>query len=247
MVNRSKYKSLLIKAFYVLKVSRTCNYNKTRSVFKTLLEKEEWLSNEDRALLFKNFINLYKWVSRSDIILGDDIIAKEISIMNHLEVKYSGVEKRHGLESMVDACRDQTFPSIFYLASHHNSTSSGNHGQYQGKIYVDERWREVMNQHHELGWLVYPIESYIKGHNIKTIQWVTGLNGDKDSPYMMLRPYCRHYFIPLSTWDVLTSSLKAIKRDNLSARMTNIKRKSSKQYKLEHKKLVQNLKNILKD
>lgn len=229
MKNSFKYKSLLIKAFYILRVSRTTYYKKVLTMFRNLFFQEEWMPKNEQVYLYNHFVHIYRFKKYSDLC-NIKFIQGEIRLFNRLERKYIGTNKRHGLLNMISDHADQTFPGIFYLASYHKNSADA-HGKYQGRIYVDEHWSAIMDQHPELNWLVYPIASYIKGHNVKSIQWVSGLDGDKDSPYLMLRPYCKHFFIPLSTWDVLTSSLSAIKRDTPQAKMKSEKSNfNSKQY-----------------
>lgn len=239
MSNNSKCKSLLFKAFYLLGMSRYMQSRKFVLLFKELLKREIWLKNKDRNYIYCEFMKCYREGSRSEFC-SEQFIKKWIKIFNGLERKYDGYEKKNSLKRMILGCRDQSIPVVFYLASY-NRSSSDSHAKFQGKIYVDSEWKSCMSSHHELEWLIYPIESYIRDHNIKSIQWVSGLNGDKESPYLMLRPYCHHFFIPISTWDVLTSSLNAIKRDTPQAHMHRVRQNR----KLANKNIINELKRVV--
>lgn len=88
---------------------------------------------------------------------------------------------------------------IFYLCSYHSNPAM-DHKDHQGKIYVDRFWRTKVN-----GVDYYKVASYIKNHNIETIQAIMG-----EPVYLTTRPYCKHYFVPVSTEDVLHSSAKSL-------------------------------------
>ena len=102
----------------------------------------------------------------------------------------------------------QSGESVFYLCSKHSNPAK-DHAEYQGRIYVDRFWREKVS-----GRMYYAVLSYIKNHQIKTVQEIMG-----PPVYLITRPYCKHYFIPLDTEAVLHTSLKklveneGIKRD----------------------------------
>ena len=88
---------------------------------------------------------------------------------------------------------------IFFLCSYHSNPAM-DHKDYQGKIYVDRYWRTKVN-----GVDYYKVASYIKNHNVETIQSIMG-----EPVYLTTRPYCKHYFTPVSTEAVLHSSAKSL-------------------------------------
>jgi hypothetical protein len=89
--------------------------------------------------------------------------------------------------------------TIFFLCSYHSNPAM-DHKDHQGKIYVDRFWRTKVN-----GVDYYKVASYIKNHNVETIQSIMG-----EPVYLTTRPYCKHYFTPVSTEDVLHSSAKSL-------------------------------------
>lgn len=79
---------------------------------------------------------------------------------------------------------------IFYVASAHDDCAE-DHLPYQGKLYVDENWRNKVKNTKE-------VSDFIQRNHIKTIQWVTG-----EPVYFLTRPHCRHYFVRVSLNDAL--------------------------------------------
>lgn len=116
------------------------------------------------------------------------------------------------LKEQVKNSREQDEPIIFYLCSHHANPAK-DHEFWEGKIYVDRFWRRAVQG-------VYPeskikqIEDYIKSEHIYTIQWVTGF-----PVYMITRPYCKHFFVPVPTREVLSSDVSQIKKNHPESTM----------------------------
>lgn len=88
---------------------------------------------------------------------------------------------------------------VFFMCSKHFKPAK-DHKDYQGKIYVDRYWRMKVN-----GKAYNDVKNYIEDNNIMTIQKVQG-----DPVYLTTRPYCRHYFIPLFTEDVLDGDTEGV-------------------------------------
>lgn len=108
--------------------------------------------------------------------------------INKAERKKLGEEKEAFI--MSDITKNRLEQKIFYLCSHH-SDSAKDHAPYQGKIYIDKEWRSLASN-------VKAVERYIREHQIKEYQWII------DKPvYMLTRPNCRHYMMPLSESEVL--------------------------------------------
>ena len=100
---------------------------------------------------------------------------------------------------------------VFYLCSVHTGPAA-DHKEWQGKIYVDRQWKSVLTRGGSTGTEIRGIEAYIKNHQILTVQEVVN-----NKPYLLTRPYCRHFFIPLSTAEVLGSSLNKILKEHPEA------------------------------
>lgn len=100
------------------------------------------------------------------------------------------------LKNTIKNNRELLIPNIFYLASEHNDSAS-DHKDYQGKIYIDEKWRSLIQDKE----LRKQINIYINKNDIKTIQWVTFR-----PVWFVTRPNCRHYFRTIPTEKVLNIS-----------------------------------------
>lgn len=95
-------------------------------------------------------------------------------------------------------------PKIFYLASQHRDSAS-DHKDYQGKVYIDEKWRNFVHNEQQ----IEDIRQYIIQHDVKTIQWVMG-----EPVWFITRPNCRHYFKALNVDDVLQNSRRRLLKEH---------------------------------
>ena len=94
--------------------------------------------------------------------------------------------------------RGREEPVVFYLVSSHQKPQPA-HEPLQGTILVDRYWNVVTDGDER-------IARYLKANKTHTLQWAMG------APcYLITRPKCRHYLIPLKTGEVVGSSLKAIR------------------------------------
>lgn len=117
--------------------------------------------------------NIYKFVTKKEDKRKIDILKDELKENRKLEN-----------------------PKIFYLASEHND-SAEDHKDYQGKIYIDEKWKSLIKDKS----LKEEIERYIQLNNTKTFQWVTF-----KPVWFITRPNCRHYFKSLTSDEVLRNT-----------------------------------------
>lgn len=100
-------------------------------------------------------------------------------------------------KAVIDNLKDK---KIFYLASWHKDSAS-DHRNYQGKIYITEKWESIDMPDS----LKNAIKHYIRKHNVKTIEWVTG-----KPVWFITRPNCRHYFKELGIREVLEVSKRKL-------------------------------------
>lgn len=103
-------------------------------------------------------------------------------------------------EAVSDEFPDTSKIMIFYLASAHKDSAS-DHAPYQGKVYIDEKWESIPMPYGLHNAIAY----YVKSHDVKTVQWVTG-----KPVWFITRPNCRHYFKELSVKEVLAESKTAL-------------------------------------
>lgn len=116
-------------------------------------------------------------------------------------VKSELILKKHK-ERLFDILQDETNDTVFFVCSWHSNPAEG-HKDYQGKIYVDRYWRQKVS-----GSMYYAVSSYIRNHGTMTVQ-----DAMKEPVWLLTRPYCKHYFIPVDTAVVLTNSAKKVSRE----------------------------------
>lgn len=119
--------------------------------------------------------------------------------------------------------------TVFFLCSSHTSPAL-DHKDYQGRVYIDRFWRKKVQ-----GFMYYAVMSYIKNHKCLSVQ--ESMTGP---PYLCTRPYCKHYFIPLRTTEVLHTSVR-----KLNERIGKVKDKEYDYSEFEklRKKIFQTLNN----
>ena len=134
-----------------------------------------------------------------DLLKNKQIEKKMYSIIVKYADKQEGNEKAKVLKNVLQAnieSSDENNIKIFYLASWHKDSAS-DHKNYQGKVYVDANWKNIPLPYETKE----KISSYIKIHDIKTLQWVTG-----EPVWFITRPNCRHYFRELTFEEVFGKS-----------------------------------------
>ena len=235
---KKQNKDLLIKVFSVLGDTESSIRAKNERV-KLLLQKDTVLDNKEKSILFKYFKNLSRFAT-PDYLARNLTIQEATKMVNRAERASTARRKNRILKDTLKENRQQRLPIVFYLCSYHEKPAL-DHKDYQGKLYIDRYWRSAVLQYSELAWLEAPIDAYIKNHKIQTMQEVVG-----GTPYLTTRPYCKHFFIPVDIWTVLTSSLSAIKREHPEA-VQGTGKKSHRQYRRDYYKLRDNIRKGLVD
>lgn len=88
---------------------------------------------------------------------------------------------------------------VFYLCSSHEKPAKDHEG-YEGRVYISEDWENRCAEADRAS-----IRAYVKRNGTRTVEWVTGA-----PVYMIFRPNCKHYFIPVSVEEVLGRSEKEL-------------------------------------
>ena len=96
--------------------------------------------------------------------------------------------------------REQEDPVVLYLVSTHQKPQPA-HEPLQGTVLVDRYWREAT------GGEDWRVETYVKANKTKTVQWAMGA-----PHYLITRPNCRHYLIPIKTEEAIRSTLKELNK-----------------------------------
>lgn len=112
--------------------------------------------------------------------------------------------KDRAIDDEITENRKAVYPRVFYLASSHDD-SAQDHVNYQGKMYIDANWKNVITDKALQGRIAY----YVATNNIQTIQWVMG-----KPVWFITRPNCRHYFKALDTFDVFAHSVNQLTRNH---------------------------------
>lgn len=199
---------------------RTFSYKRaTQRIFLYLadsLEKGKSLQRISEGL--RNIVNSYFELNRNEkyrIYLDSYNLARAARTSGDWKSKLT---EKQSFDKVVTGCRVAKSKSnlrhkkwsvraelrsgehIFFICSVHEKPAE-DHADYQGLIYVDRFWREKVP-----GNLYYSVLSYIKNHQVVTVQEIMGA-----PVWLTTRPNCKHFFIPLETEQVLHRSQRNIK------------------------------------
>lgn len=185
MMNKYKYKALAKRAFSYIVRARESNYtlSKISNDLKQLLSQYEDLNVRDRAVLYNAIFDVSRKIKHRDD--WEDVLVRN-STYDTVIAATRRVKKNVELRAKKKNWK-QPDGTIFYLCSYHTPVAE-DHKPYQGKIYVDRYWRSLISDD-----LYVAVLRYIKKNDIVTVQEIMG-----PPVYLTTRPYCRHYFIPLS-------------------------------------------------
>jgi hypothetical protein len=114
----------------------------------------------------------------------------------------------------IEKGRHSEYPTVFFICSTHQKPAE-DHRDFQGKVYVDVHWRQTLRERN-LDALIPGLEKAIRQRGTRSVQWVMG-----PPAYMVTRPYCRHYFTPITIDEYLTKTPKQILADHPEAHMPN--------------------------
>lgn len=144
-------------------------------------------------------------VSILDHVFTEINKVKHMDKMDHQVFEYARHVEANEKENIIDEEIGEARSNhmVFYIVSKHGDCAE-DHLNWQGKIYIDEKWRSVCNQTE-----IDAITEYIGRNRIRTFQWVIFR-----PVWMITRPNCRHYFKRLYTNTVLKKSVDEILREN---------------------------------
>lgn len=117
-------------------------------------------------------------------------------VANEMDKRLQLKAKRERVAEMLESCRNPTAPTVFYAVSTHQKPAH-DHAKLQGTVAYDRNWRAVLGDSWEW-YLAKDVGRYIREHDLNSLQELMG-----PPWYMITRPYCRHRFVPLDTYDVL--------------------------------------------
>lgn len=197
LIYKEVYKTLLNSSS--LKKFKAAMFNKINFLYPNAKEKEK--HEMYRAAL--------KLRNSGDTRKNLEQIIKAENRINRNEGIRANVDK---LKKTMKLSRDSAIPVVFYLCSHHAKPAK-DHEKWEKKLYVDRFWKSNLKGKVDEETLK-TVGKYVKNNNIRTVQWVTGA-----PVYMVTRSYCRHYFIPITTFEVLNNSLEQINQNHPEAKM----------------------------
>lgn len=157
-------------------------YNRVSKQSFSELRKSGW-KYDDELKTRKNVVYKYLRDEFKDIEHNKNEVADE----------YEYRAKRDHVDQVMES------GEIFFLCSTHENPAK-DHADWEGKIYVDEDWADKVSDEEYAG-----VSAYIRNHHIRTVQWVTG-----EPVYLIYRPNCKHYLIPVTVEEVLGSSVRRL-------------------------------------
>ena len=181
------------------------------------------VAREAEALARKNLVlaSTAPWKVPSGIAYGLN------DVMKAFNRAYKKAWKRTAktyIGSQLKLQRGREEPVVFYLVSSHQHPQPA-HEPLQGTVLIDRYWNVATGGDQR-------IEGFLKTHKMHTVQWAMGA-----PHYLISRPNCRHYLIPLRTDEVVSSTLKQIKAMH-QRKPTNVRRPiTDKQRWVEYKAL----------
>lgn len=188
----------------------TLQHKSLKDIHKDLLKA---IINPNKRLLLYNF-NVAKRIKRLDkgpgkYYEGIGLTGLAIDIVNYLSVhsifnnEYKLInselmriedEEKHVV--LIDTLNLTNIDKkVFFVASSHDDCAQ-DHLEAQGKIYIDQNWRNILDKN-----LHDKVREYIHKNNIATMQYIINA-----PTYFITRPNCRHYFVRYSVNDILTGN-----------------------------------------
>ena len=196
MKKKYSYRGLVKQAFSYINTAVHKGYKlgKVKEDLRELVNSYSGLNRDERYKLYdtlytlarasKSSTNPEKYLSLRKNFDEVVRISRKVKASSELRAK-----KQAAYQAM------HTEGIIFFLCSWHPNPAE-DHKDYAGRIFIDRFWRSKVK-----GREYYAVSSYVKNHNILTIQEIMG-----EPVYLSTRPYCRHYFIGLDTGTVLHNS-----------------------------------------
>lgn len=172
-----------------IKSNKLCNF--FLNLVKEIKKKIPKVQNNKKSLsmLVFQFMQKMKTYNTSNSIINKDVVER------YEKIKMLELDKATNLK------RKKETEQIFYLISKHKDCAK-DHVDYQGKLYVDDKWRMVLGNDGE-------VQDFIIENGIKTFQWVTS-----KPVYMITRPYCRHFFKELTFKEVKKHNIDKLLKKN---------------------------------
>ena len=182
-----------------------------------VLDRAAWLDSKSRKDIMEQAIK----AARVALLIPKEELPKFVSmnldgVMKAWNRAYKRTwvrTRKTNVMSGMKLQRGRVDPVVFYLVSSHQKPQPA-HEPLQGKLLVDYYWRSVLEGDYRLE----QVAKFVKNKKVRTVQWALGA-----PHYLITRPNCRHYLIPVKTDDVLALGAKGVK-DLYQKKRTGIRR-----------------------
>ena len=187
------YKTQMKWVFSTIKAVRATpekyNSKRIREIIKKRLNEVENLTSAEVSSLVEVF---YQTIKKS-VYGGNSGLENKIFQRLYKECRkvHLRVREKNKLDSTRALLRSGF---VFFMCSKHYPVAP-DHKDYQGKLYVNQNWRNLVQ-----GRYYRAVSEYIKNSGVLTIQSVM-----KNPPYLITRPNCRHKLVGVPTNAVLAS------------------------------------------
>lgn len=192
---------------YFIKLTKRCD--KACGIPMAILISKLDLQTQKKYNEGKNTQEIEKQARAKKIV--EELKKQQVLDKTNKEINHeANKEEENGKKKMIDEFlkQNRSIAKIFYLCSRHDDCAI-DHIDYQGKVYIDETWRNVIKDEEERT----KVMVYITEYRVHSFQWVT------HAPvWMITRPNCRHYFKALDLYEVFGKSAEElIKEHNMSS------------------------------
>lgn len=157
----------------------------------------------EKAALYRTVKRVADLMYIQDGKLENSQIKKYSTSINKIEEHKNARDRK--LNLIQEMRVNRAHEGVFYMSSVHSNPAK-DHEPWQGVIFVDRYWRSVLADDEVTQ---KKVESYIRNHDTITVQEICG-----EPVYMITRPYCKHFMIPLDTYEVLESSANKIQKSH---------------------------------
>lgn len=196
-----KQKTLKLIQKELSKVSKYANLDRNET-------HDLWLDSYSRYVrVSKKVYSSLRKAEKANLEYDDYLKLRKNTVYADLRTEFKGLE--HEKNSVADqyeyrAKHDQVVEllqgsGIFYLCSSHKNPAK-DHAEWEGKVYIAEDWANRVSPDQ-----AEKISAYVQNHQIRTVEWVTGA-----PVWLVMRPNCKHYLIPVTVEEVLGNSVRKL-------------------------------------
>lgn len=139
-----------------------------------------------------------------DRCVKEIITSKTIGTTNKERLDYTNKFETMRKKEILDKTLESSPNDIFVVCSAH-SQPAPDHKARQGKVYIRKDWRDRISESDNKKKLESSIRAYCDRNKVRTVEWVCGA-----PVYMIFRPNCKHFMLPVETSEILDSSISKV-------------------------------------